>query len=186
MSQIGLKDLHYAILTTDSKDVLTYGEVKPMVGAINATINPNISTQELYADDQLYDSTSTMGKVDVEVETAEMPLEVRAEVQGATIRDGVLIEKSTDIAPHIALAFKSQKTNGKNRFVWLLKGKAEPMAEDFTTKKENVEHKTPKLKLAFMPRMNDAEWKHTGDEDGVDFTGADSWFTAVPVTIPQV
>ena len=33
-----------------------------IAGAINAIINPEISTQELYADDQLWESVSTLGK----------------------------------------------------------------------------------------------------------------------------
>ena len=40
MAQVGLNDLHFAVLTEDTKEVLTYGIPEPMVGAINATINP--------------------------------------------------------------------------------------------------------------------------------------------------
>ena len=74
MAQVGLNDLHFAILTEDTKDTLTYEVPEPMVGAINATINPTVNTQELYADDQLWESVSALGKIDVEVETADLPL----------------------------------------------------------------------------------------------------------------
>lgn len=180
MAQVGLNDLHFAVLTEDTKGVLTYGIPEPMVGAINATINPTVNTQELYADDQLWGSISALGKIDVEIETADLPLPIRAKVLGNKIVDGVLIENKEDIPPHIALGFKSLKSNGKYRYVWLLKGVAQPMAEDYSTKKDNVEHKTPKIKLTFMPRLHDGDWKRTADEDSEDFMGAATWFEKVP------
>ena len=54
------------------------------------------------------------------------------------------------------------------------------MSEDYSTKKDNVEHKTPKIKLTFMPRLYDGDWKRTADEDSEDFLGADTWFANVP------
>jgi phi13 family phage major tail protein len=180
MAQVGLKDLHFAILAEDTKESLIYEPPEPLAGAINAIINPTVNTQELYADDQLWESVSALGKVDVEIETADLPLPVRAKILGNEIKDGVLIEKATDVPPHIALGFKSLKSNGKYRYVWLLKGVAQPMAEDYSTKKDNVEHKTPKVKFTFMARIHDGEWKHTADEDSEDFTGAGTWFEKVP------
>ena len=180
MAQVGLKDLHFAILAKDTKEDLAYEVPEAMVGAINATINPAVNTQELYADDQLWESVSALGKIDVEVETADLPLEIRAKILGNEIRDGVLIEKATDVPPHLALGFKSLKSNGKYRYVWLLKGVAQPMAEDYSTKKDSVEHKTPQIRFTFMARVHDGQWKHTADEDGEDFIGGDSWFENVP------
>lgn len=180
MAQVGLRNLHFAELIEDGADGVLYGDVNRIIGAINATINPNVNTQELYADDQLFESVAVLGKIDVEIESADLNLETRAILTGSKIVNGVLIEKSTDRAPYIALGFVSQKSNGKDRFVWLLKGVAQPMAEDYSSKTDNIEHKTPKLKFSFMPRAFDAEWKHTGDEDVASFTGGATWFKNVP------
>lgn len=180
MAQVGLNDLHFALLEEDTKETLTYAPPKDLVGAINATINPTVNTQEIYADDQLWESISALGKIDVEIEIADLPLKVRAKILGNKIVDGVLIENKADVPPHIALGFKSLKSNGTYRYVWLLKGVAQPMAEDYSTKKDSVEHKMPKLKLTFMPRLHDGEWKRTADEESTDFQGAQSWFVSVP------
>ena len=180
MAQVGLKDLHFSTLTEDTNEELLYEVPEPLVGAINATISPSVNTQEVYADDQLWESVSALGKIDVEIETADLPLATRAKILGNKIVDGVLVENKSDIPPHIALGFRSQKSNGKYRYVWLLKGIAQPMAEEYTTKQENIEHKTPKLTLTFMPRLHDGEWKHTADEDSEDFLGAETWFEKVP------
>jgi phi13 family phage major tail protein len=89
MAQVGLKDLHFAILTVDTKEELIYETPEVIAGAINATINPEVGTQELYADDQLWESVSTLGKIDVEVETADLPLAVRANSwPGSTMKNG--------------------------------------------------------------------------------------------------
>ncbi len=183
MAQVGLKDLHFALLTTDSKEELAYEEPEAIAGAINAIINPEISTQELYADDQLWESVSTLGKINVELETADLPLTVRADLLGNELVDGVLIEAAADVPPYVALGFRSLKSDGKYRYIWLLKGVAQPIAEDFTTKKDSVEHKTPKVKFTFMARVHDGQWKHTADEEGEDFSGAAAWFDEVPGSI---
>lgn len=180
MAQVGLNDLHFAILTEDTKDTLTYEVPEPMVGAINATINPTVNTQELYADDQLWESISALGKIEVEIETADLPLKVRAKVLGNKYENGVLIESKDDVPPYLALGFKSLRKGGKYRYVWLLKGVAQPMGEEYTTKKDNVEHKTPVIRFTFMPRIFDGEWKRTADEDSDDFTGSETWFEKVP------
>lgn len=182
MSQIGLKNIHYAVLTEDNATTISYETVKTLVGAITASITPTVNTQELYADDQLWESVSALGKIDVELEAAQLPLIARAELTGSTLgANGVLVEKVTDTPPAIALGFKSLKSDGKYRYVWLLKGVAQPITEEYATKKDNVEHKTPKLKLTFMPRIRDGEWKHTADEDANEFNGAATWFSQVPV-----
>ncbi|WP_350342346.1 major tail protein [Proteinivorax tanatarense] len=180
MAQIGLKKLHFVELIEDTNEVLTYGEVQKLSGAINATINPAVNTQELYADDQLWDSVSSLGKIDVEIETADLPLKLRAKLTGSKMEDGVLVEKATDSPPYIALGFKSQKSNGEYRYVWLLKGVAQPMAEDYSTKTENIEHRTPRLTLVFMPRTFDGEWKRTADESSDEPTVGETWFDKVP------
>lgn len=180
MAQVGLRELHFAKVVEDTTGSLLYGEIEELAGAINATINPTVNTQELYADDQLWESVSALGKIDVEIETADLPLQTRATLTGSKIVNGVLVEKAGDVPPHIALGFKSQKSDGKYRYIWLLKGVAQPMAEDYSTKKDNVEHKTPKLKFVFMPRAHDGEWKHTADEGSPEFTGDEDWFESVP------
>ena len=66
MSQYGLKDIHFALLETDDKSGVSYGVVEEIIGAINAKINPNVNTQELYADDQLWEAISALGKIEVD------------------------------------------------------------------------------------------------------------------------
>lgn len=182
MAQIGLKEIHFALLTKDDAETLTYGEVEKVAGAISATINPTVNTQEQYADDQLWDTVSAMGGVDVEIETADIPLKQRATLLGKKLEKGILVDNKDDMPPYIALGFKSLKSDGTYRYVWLLKGAAQPLAEEYGTKKDNVDFKNPKIKFRFMPRQHDGDWKYTADEGVNEFAGGASWFAKVPTT----
>lgn len=180
MAQLGLKDLHIAILHKDMRNELTYDAPVPVVDVISANINPTINTAEIYADDRLSELLPIIGKIEVEMETADLPLKVRAKIMGNEFENGVLIEKGTDVPPYLALGFKSLKSNGKYRYVWLLKGMAQSVIEEYATKKDSVDVKTPKTKFIFMSRIHDDKLKHTADEDGEGFTGTVNWFKKVP------
>jgi phi13 family phage major tail protein len=182
MAQIGLKEIHYAVLTKDDADTLTYETVHKLAGAISATINPSVNSQEQYADDQLWDSISAMGGVDVEIETAGLELKDKATLLGMKIEEGILVENKDDMPPYIALGFKSLKSDGTYRYVWLLKGSAQPLAEEYGTKKDNVDFRNPKIKFRFMPRQHDGDWKYTADEGLNEFAGDQTWFTKVVST----
>jgi len=180
MAQIGLKDLHIAILTEDTKESLKYAVPENIINGINANINPSSESTEVYADDGLVDVITTLSKVDVEIELLDLPLEIRAKLLGDKIVDGIYVENKNRKAPFVALGFKSEKLNGKFRYVWLLKGTAQLMSDEYATKKKGVDLKNAKIKLVFMPTIHDGNWKLTGDEDMTEFTKAATWFDEVP------
>jgi len=95
---------------------------------------------------------------------------------------GVLIESKQDLAPTVALGFKSKKHNGKYRFVWLLKGKFELAADEYDTEADKPAPKTAKLKGTFYSRDFDGNFRFIADEDevGIDPLIISGWFTAVP------
>ena len=112
----------------------------------------------------------------------QLTLASRAKLQGAKVIDGVLIENKNDIAPTIALGFRSKKSNGKYRYVWLLKGKFELTADEYDTEAEKPQPKSAKLKGSFYAREFDGNFRFIADEDevGVDLAIITAWFTAVP------
>jgi phi13 family phage major tail protein len=160
---IGVESLVVAIMD----EVLgTYGAVTPVSPLINIKITPNSNTDILYADNIAVETVTTVGKIDVETEMQDLPLEVQALVLGHTLdaSNGVMIYNDKDIAPYLALGFKIKKANGKYRYVWLLKGKFEELATEGKTQEEKVTFQTPKLKGTFVIRA-DGNWKFVMDED---------------------
>lgn len=180
--QIGLRDIHIAVLTKDDTTAAIYGTPEKLERAISAKLTPKSNTENIYSDDAVEDVIAAFEGVDVEIEINQLSLTSRAKMQGAKLVKGVLIENKDDIAPTIALGFKSKKTNGKYRYVWLLKGKFELATDEYDTEAEKPKPQSAKFKGKFFARDFDGNYRFIVDEDG---QGADqsliaSWFTEVP------
>jgi phi13 family phage major tail protein len=180
--QMGLKDIHIAILKEDTESGTTYEVPEKLEKAIAAKLSPKLNSENIYSDDSVEDVITAFEGVDVEIELNQLSLTSRAKLQGAKIVKGVLIENKNDIAPTIALGFKSKKTNKKYRYVWLLKGKFELTSDEYDTEAEKPNPKTAKLTGKFFSREYDGNYRFIADEDSeqVDTSIITSWFTKVP------
>jgi len=178
--RVGLRDLHYALLLTDSEEETTYDAPKKIIGAVTAKITPTTDTQKHYSDDALSEIATALGDIGVEFSADDLPLSVQADLLGHTLgTDGVLIENKDDVAPYVALGFRSIKSNSKFRYIWLYKGKFEVPEDDYASKKETTEFKIPVIKGTFMPRESDGAWQAKGDEDETGFNAGTTWFSSV-------
>lgn len=190
--QIGLRDLHYALLTQDDTNGIAYDGPVKMIGAVQANINPNASLETLFADDGPMETAASMGQITLEMIASDFPLDVQAVLLGHTIVNGRLVRKAGDVPPWLAIGFKSLKSNGKYRFVWLLKGKFQLPEQNHETKGDSVNFQTPTLTGSFVKRDYDDEWIHQTDEDMASYTSdiGTNWFTSVipnaDVTAPVV
>jgi phi13 family phage major tail protein len=176
--RIGLRDVHYAILTTDDENGVAYAAPVKIAGAIQANINPNPLHEVLFADDGPMETSSTIGDIALELNMAEISAAVKAALLGHDFSDGVLTKKSTDISTSVAIGFKALKSNGNYKFIWLLKGKFSPSTDEYGTKKDTIEFQTPSLEGSFVRRDFDNAYEINGDEDDESFTESATWFTA--------
>ncbi|MFI3171105.1 MAG: major tail protein [Eubacteriales bacterium] len=185
MATIGLRDLHYALLTADSSTAVTYGTPVKLSGAIAANVNPNASAATLFADDGPYENATTLGEIEVELNVADIDASHQNTLLGHSYINGVLIKKSTDQPPYVALGYKTLKSNGSYRYTWLLKGKFVAGEQDNNTKGDSIEFTTPTLTGSFVKREFDDVWQIQADDDDSSLTSGyiTAWFTAVP-TVP--
>src|SRR5690554_715407 len=182
MATVGLKDLHYAILTSDDESGTVYESVKKIAGAITANLSTTYNTADLRADDGVAETAESKGITTVALNVKDLPKEAKADLLGQTINnDGVLIESDSDRPPYVAIGFRSEKANGKFRYVWLYKGKFTLPEENYETKQETPSFQTPTLEGRFLSRLSDGERKAEvdSDDDGVDQSIIDNWFNAV-------
>jgi phi13 family phage major tail protein len=163
-AMVGLENLCYAPLVNE--DTNTYGSVVSIAPAITAKIKPKVNTAILYGDNMAVDTATALGEIEVELEITALSQEIVADLLGHSINSttGVITYDKDDIAPYIALGFKSKKANGKFRSVWLLKGKFEEVEEEYATTEDKPKFQTPKIKATFVIRA-DGLWKYTADED---------------------
>lgn len=180
--QMGLKDIHIALLSEDTSSGVTYETPEKLERAISAKLSPKSNTENIYSDDTVEDVIAAFEGIDVEIEVNQLSLTSRAKLQGSKVVKGVLIENKNDVAPTIALGFKSKKTNGKYRYAWLLKGKFELTTDEYDTEGEKPDPKSAKLSGTFYPRDFDGNYRFIVDEDetGVDASIISGWFSEVP------
>lgn len=191
---IGVSDLYYALLIDDPlSGTAVYQTPKRIPGVISANVNPNGSNDTLFADDGPYETASTIGQISLELNVADLSIEMQAELLGHTIVAGILMRKSSDVPPWVAIGFKSLKSNGKYRYTWLNKGKFALPEQANKTKGDSIEFNTPTISGSFVKRECDNEWERHTDEDCLDYMPivGSQWFNnpyggSVDTTPPSV
>ena len=181
MATIGLRDIHYAILNSDNSSGVSYATPVRMAGAISANVNPNTNSATLFADDGPYDSAATMGQIEVEINLADIAPEAQAALLGHTYSHGLLIKKSSDQPPYVALGYRSLKSNGAYRHTWLYKGKFVDSEQNNQTKGDDIEYQTPTIKGSFVKRDYDDNWQIEADSDDSNISPViiANWFDEV-------
>lgn len=183
-SLIGLKNVVFAVLKTDTATVgevpgaTTYDPVEFLAGAIDAQITPDSTEANIqYADDVEYDALAPDTSYTIEAEIAGLTIEQMAKLQGHKLSsDGGVIIKDGDNPPYIAFGFKSAKSGGGFRYVWIYKAKPEFMTQSYHTKEgPSVTRQTAKIKLKGIARISDGLKQYLSD------SATDTFFTA-PVT----
>lgn len=176
MAQIGLKNIYYAIVQSDTAEATTYGTPVKLSNAISVDRNPSVDQSSLHADDKVVATNSFLKSITVKIETADIPLEAQAHLLGHTFESDTLIVKSTDRAPYVGLMFESETHEGKIRCVKLLKGQFAPTQATTKTRGENLEYQTPSLEGIFIARISDNAFQHLKEYDKGESTA--DWYTS--------
>ncbi len=181
-AKVGLSDLHYAILTSDTADGVTYEAAVPFAGSIEAKVTVESNEASEYSDNVLSDTAYGATKASVELTQKDVDLETQAVLLGHTLNGGVLVVNGSDVAPFVAIGFKALKNNGKNRYVWLLKGKFAEIDEGSKSKTETAELQNQVLKGSFGGLEYNGDVIRKTDEDVAGYIAATgtNWFTNGP------
>ena len=181
-STVGLKNVVIAPLTEDTEATISYGTLQAVAGAIEASVTPESADPDVqYADDQEFSVLYPDPELSFKTKMADIPLAVQEMVFGNTIDDnGVLIRAANDSPPYFAVGFKSEKSNGKYRFVWLYKVRAKPVTENYATKEgSTVTRQTGEIEWTAIKRTHDGYYQAVADEDENAFTGGDTFLSSV-------
>lgn len=173
MSKIGVKNFHYAVQTAEETALAdaTYDTTKALPGLVSVEVSNESQTNTLYADDGPYESSSSMGSINVTIDLADLPLSVQADLLGHTYDDSndkeILVKKASDSAPYVAILFEFTMGNGGNRCVKLYKGRFAEPTDNGQTKGENVEFQTSQITAQFVTLKgkdgNTGKWEYIQD-----------------------
>ena len=172
-STVGLKNMVIAPLTVDTEATVTYGTLQLVAGAIEATITPENADPEVqYADDIEFDVLYPDPELSFKTKMADIPLAIQESIFGNSIDDnGVLVRAAADKPPYYAVGFKSEKSNGKYRFVWLYKVRATPLTETYATKEGGtISRQTGEVEWTAIKRTHDGLYQAIADEGENGFT----------------
>jgi phi13 family phage major tail protein len=195
-TKIGCDNLVYAIMTTEDTATTppVYGEVKPAPGVISVNINPNASQETLFADDGPMETATTLGNIDVAINKAELTPENKADLLGHQIdANGGVVYGDSDVPPWVAIGFRTLKSNGKYRYVWLYKGKFTDPEDNNETKGDSINFQTDTINGQFVKLNNQLTinnkkirpWKYEIDADNAEAKteAITAWFE--DVTMPS-
>ena len=176
---VGLRNLVYATCT-EVDGIESYGTPKKMAEVMTADLSVKTADGSLYADDTLSESVTEFVNGTLKLGVKDLPPEVLADVLGQMVdQNKVVWAGKDDEPPFVAIGFKAAKTNGRFRYIWLLKCKFKIPSEKYETKGESIKFNTPEIEADFTTRKKDGRWK-------ADFVGTDddaaakTWFKEVP------
>lgn len=194
--RIGCDNLHYALMTTEDTATTApvYAAIKAAPGVMHVNINPNASLATAFFDDGPGDAASTLGNIDVEIQKNSLTTENKADLLGHTIdANGGVVYADDDVPPYVAIAFRTLKSNGKYRYVWLYKGRFADPEDNSETKADSINFQSDTISGQFV-KLNYPTtigvkskrlWKYEIDSDNPDANQAtmDAWFDAVKMPV---
>ena len=133
----GLRDIYAALLTQNTQTAYAADVPVKLARAVNAKISDKWSSEKVYSDDGTEDTITSYEGTEVEIELASLAPQDRAMLFGQLFENGFLIKSKDDLAPELALGFRTKRRNGKYEFTWLYCGKfGQGLDDEFETQAE--------------------------------------------------
>lgn len=181
-----MRDIHVALLTQNTQTAYVSATPVKLARAISAKISDKWSVEKVYSDDGTEDSITSYEGTEVELEIATLAPQDRAILFGQLYENGFLVKSKDDLAPEIALGFRSKRRNGKYEFTWLYCGKfGQGVDDEFETQAEKVAVKSNTIKGDFYDRQKDGLYQIVVDESNLLEANTDAktaiadWFSKV-------
>lgn len=184
--RIGFKDLHIALVTTNTETAYAASDPVKFMKAISGKTSTKRSSEKIYSDDTIEDIVSSFDGVDVEFEGDQLSHKTIAMIISACYESGFLVENKDDQAQEVAIGYRAKMSNGKYEFIWYYCGKFDGDDEDeFETEGEKPSPKTKTVKGSFYARKKDGNYRIRVMEDELLDSHTDAktaianWFSKV-------
>jgi len=185
MATIGLDKLYYASITEGTTGDETYGTPTQLAKAISADLSIELNEATLFADDGQAEAVKEFKSGTISLGVDDIGNSVAAALVGATVdSNGVLVSRSEDSAPYVAIGFRAKMSNGRYKYFWLYKVLFGVPANSLATKGDSITFSTPTIEGTIF-RRNKADskgkhpWKVECTEDGTNTSIISAWYTSV-------
>lgn len=192
-SFVGVDKIYYAKLTQDDASAYAAGTPAAFAPAMNVSQAPKSNSKVQYAENQPFDTMSSEGETELDIEVTGLPLDVLADILGRVYdaATGRLFDNG-GTPPDIALAFRAKKRGGDYRYYWFLKGTFQSPSEEQATETDTPDPKSIKLKFTAVRTIKqftlnagglvDSVKRVVGETSDSNFV-ATTWFDNVQVPV---
>ena len=163
MAYVGLSNPYIAKLVDET--MKTYADCFACGKAMTVNITPNCNEAKLYANNQLAENVKEFKDGNITLGTDRLPVKAMTVCFGHTVSDDEkeVIYKTNDAANYVGVGFYvDEMINNVKEYVATVvyKVKFSETANDYTTKGENIEFKTPSIE-GTIAGLESGEWKTT-------------------------
>ena len=175
MARIGVKNLTVFPLTKDDATGVTYGTAVKCAPLMKVSLTAKTVEGSIFGDDHQVDGNFGITGYDIAIDVTDLTPDQEALLLGhkKDSKGGITVS-TEDEAPYVGVAFESKRSDGKNQYVVLYKVKFSPINEEFETKGENINYKTPSLVGKAIARENDGEFRYSL----ISATVPEGWYTS--------
>lgn len=172
--------------TSVTEGTTGWGTPQAIEGAVNFTTSPEGDTTEFYADNTKYFTHTSNNGYTGELEIANIPDDILAEMLGMTIdSNGMLVESAGDEPKEFALMGQVQGDQKNRRFVYY-RCKASRPGQESSTTKASITPNTDTVSLTILPFEHNGKKLIKGvmELSDTNSTAYNNFFNAV--TLPAV
>lgn len=187
-SFVGVDKIYYALVTQDDASAYVAGTPAVFAPAMNISQSPKSNAKVQYADNQPFDSMSSEGESELDIEVTGVQLDVLASVLGRVYNTAVgRMFDNGGTPPDVALGFRAKMRGGYYRYYWFLKGTFSSPPEEIASETDTPDPKSIKLKFTAIRTIKqwdlngsitDSVKRLIGDTSDTTFS-ATTWFDAV-------
>lgn len=176
--KFGLSNCVMAVLT-ENNGAITYGTPIAVNGAVSLSLEPQGDTNDFYADNYIYYSSSANQGYEGDLEIAMIPDEIRTAIMGETVdANGAYVETSNDTFKNFAFGFQIEGDERARRF-WYYNCSLTRPTNSGSTIEESKEPQTDTLTIKAMPRSTDLKVRVFMEKTDENETAYNGFFTQV-------
>lgn len=168
--KIGLDHVVIAKLKTDNAGNIlpTYENPIALLGAVQASVNPNSDVAVDYADNGAFFVSNNRANIEMSLEFTNVAPATLALMLGQDRANGITLERPQDQSPYFALGFRvwiggtDEQGNKIYEYFWYAKGKFSVPESGGTTKQESLDFQHLSLTAQFVSTQYSPDGKGNG------------------------
>lgn len=177
--KFGLSNVYMAVITEELDGTYTYGTPIAVKGAVNLSLAPQGDTNDFYADNVIYFSSTANQGYEGDLEIAMIPDTIRTAIFGETTdSNGAFIESADDTFKTFAFGFQIEGDQ-KGRRYWYYNCSLTRPNTNGATIEASKEPQTDTLTIKAMARPSDKKVRVFIEETAENKEVYDDFFDAV-------